>query len=180
MSEHAPLVAAEALTIPVDQGIELRLVGEEMRPELFALIVKNRRHLSPWVSWARTLDTETDKITGWLINATSYLMGIFVEGQLSGMVDIRDLRNPEGAEVGVWVDEDHTGQALATRSLAELIDFARSRHPIKRIRYNTYENNDASSGVAVSLGFRHTSTGINEEARREKRYVKEYDEAKEA
>ncbi len=185
MNEELQLAPSEAPVIPVKAGVELRLVDPETAPEMFALVQKNLGRLEPFVAWADEVYSEEDRFKGFMFQleqynaGTAYPMTIWVDGKPAGMVDIRDIGSEEGAEVGCWIDEDHEGQRIVKDSLIALIDFARARHKIDRIRWTAMEDNDSSLGLAKSLGFEPVSiTPITEgkfEGRNEVIYAKTYE-----
>jgi ribosomal-protein-serine acetyltransferase len=186
MNEEIQLAPPGELTIPVRDGVELRLVDPATSPEMFALIQKNLDRFKPYINWADEVYNEEDRFRGFMFQldqyyaGTAYPMAIWVDSKIVGTVDIRDIGSEDGAEVGYLIDEDYKGQGIVKQSLLTLIDFARSRHQIDRIRLNTMEDNAASRGLAESMGFEVASiTPITEGrfvGRNEANYVKVYEQ----
>ncbi len=185
MTQEIHSALLENLTVPVDRGIELQLVSPELDVEMYALIKKNLDHLSSWISpeIAGAIEAfgEEDRITGHLLQleaynaGNAYPMALYVQDRLAGMVNIRNIGSEEGAEVDYWIDKEHTGKGIASRSVQSLIDFACERHQINKVVLNTYEDNEQSSKLAIRLGFVQEGIKENEEGIWEKHFVKIYE-----
>jgi ribosomal-protein-serine acetyltransferase len=148
------------LTINVGPDLALRLVTQEDADRIFRLVEANRQFLKQWISWAdeRFDDNFNQKLIQNNLDAydagTAYAMGIYAQGKLAGVVDIRNLDGIEEPEIGYWLEEAAQGKGYATRSAQALINYAKRQHGIKKVVLRTMVDNDASSGVAERLGFR--------------------------
>lgn len=153
-------VSQPFLEIPVDEDLTLRLVTLNDADRVHALITANLKFLSPWVGWAdesftREANKEFIRRNLDAYDAgTAYALGIYEEGFLRGVVDIRGIDDSStGVEVGYWLAEDAQGKGLATRSVQTLIDYVRRHHNISYVVLHTMVGNEASVKVAERLGF---------------------------
>lgn len=172
----------ERPVLPIEEGIELRLLGPSNENEVYDAVLKNQAHLKPWVFWAGD-SFGRDVVAKMLAeneagfqNGTAYAMGIYENGRLIGSTDIRGIGSAQGAEIGYWVAEDATGKGLATKATAALIEYAQAHHKIPKIVLHTMVDNKASSRVAEKLGFHFDGLVHNDEYDiEEKRYVRNYE-----
>lgn len=166
------------LTIDIAPDLFLKLVTLEDAETILELVTANREFLGKWVAWAN--DKYDEAFNKQFIQhnldaydaGTAYAMGIYSEGKLVGVVDIRNLDEKEDPEVGYWLVEEAQGKGLATISAQALIDYAKQRHGIKKVVLHTMKNNDASSRVAERLGFLYVGEVMLGDVH-EKRFEKE-------
>jgi len=169
--------ADDNLEIRVDDHVTLRLITQGAASEVYRLIRDNLSYLEPWVGWATEAFDEAanrrfiqDNIDAYH-EGTAYAMGVYDDGALQGVVDIRNLDTPKATpEVGYWLAEKAQGKGLATRSVQALIDFSRAHHDINTIVLHTLPGNEASGRVAERLGFMYEGEVTDENGVREERY----------
>lgn len=101
-----------------------------------------------------------------------YAMGIYVDGQLVGNVDVRDIVNGQSAEVGYLLAEAFTGRGIVTKSMTALMDYVQKKHDMRKFYLNTYADNEASKRVAERLGFALASESLADNGRVEAHYEK--------
>lgn len=160
-----------SLTLPVDESLILRQVEPRYAAETFAVIDRNREHLSRWMAWPaltktvadseayaqRTLDefenrkqlalhvVENDKIiggTGWTD---------WQEGDIQGA-------QYASADIGYWLAADATGRGVMTRCVRRLLDAAFGEFALHRITIRCEVGNAASSAIPRRLGFHFEGT----------------------
>lgn len=170
--------ASSPFALTVDECIELRLHTIDDADNEWALLAKNKEFLNRWVDWATPEYCAADVRRDMADNLSKfksgemYAMGIYVNGNLAGNVDIRDVIDGKTAEVGYLLSEYQTGKGLVTKSLAVLMEYVQRKHSIKTFSLNTYSDNEASKNVAKRLGFEKISEHKTENGKVEYSYEK--------
>jgi ribosomal-protein-serine acetyltransferase len=156
-------------TIPVDKEISLSLPHAEEAEELFSLVDKNRAHLREflgWVDFSRTAsDTKLfieENLPLWL-ELHSLHLSIRMGSKLIGAVGLHqvDFTN-RSAFIGYWLDQDHQGMGIMTKSVKALMDYGIKELNLHRMQILCATHNTRSEGVAIRLGF--TKEGILKDA----------------
>jgi len=93
---------------------------------------------------------------------TGYGYGIFVEGRLSGEINLNIVqRGPfQSAYVGYWIDEVCAGQGYTPEALVCLAKAAFEELHLHRIQVSIIPRNTASRRVAEKLGLRDEGTAL--------------------
>jgi len=146
-------------------NITLRQLGKIDAPSLFALTDKNRGYLRQFLPWLDRTKTAAD--TEWFI--TNSLKGakekkcadygIYYQDELVGAIGFHsmDYENKK-TTIGYWLDKEHQGKGIMTRSVKILINFAFTELGLNRIQINCAPENTKSSAIPKRLGF--TKEGI--------------------
>lgn len=164
--------------LAVDDHIELRLHTVEDADEEWRFLSENMQFLSQWVDWAQPTYTAADVRRDMGENLSKYqvgemyVMGIYIDDELVGNVDIRDIVDGDSAEVGYLLGEAHTGKGIVTRSMQTLMDYVQDKHNVPTFYLNTYSDNEASIRVAERLGFKLKNKTETSEGRLESHYVR--------
>lgn len=135
-------------------------------PALHALVVANREHLVPWMSWAReelTLDGYLEFAQGRRAafdrgEDFGYVLCDLDQGTPVGAAGLHTRCGAGGLEVGYWIAEDRCGQGLATEAAAVLTRVAFDHGRVQRVELRAEEGNVASLRVAEKLGFLREGT----------------------
>ncbi len=112
-------------------NITLRQLGKIDAPSLFALTDKNRDYLRqflPWLDRTRTVADTEWFITNSLKGAKEEKCadyGIYCQDTLVGVIGFHsmDYENKK-TTIGYWLDKEHQGKGIMTRSVKILINFA--------------------------------------------------------
>lgn len=132
---------------------------------LFTLTDKNRNYLREFLPWLDRTRAVTD--TEWFINnsltgshdgkCADY--GIYFQDELVGGIGFHSIDHENRkTTLGYWLDKDHQGKGIMTRSVKILIDFAFDDLGLNRIQINCAPENIKSSSIPKRLGF--TKEGI--------------------
>lgn len=151
--------------LPVDEGLELRLLEHRHAKMLFDLTVKNREHLRPYLPWAAHMQavsqTEAYIKTGLeqFARHDGFQAGVFLHGDLVGMVGLHYVRwDTERTELGYWLSEHAQGQGVATRVVRALCDYCFGELGLGRVEIRCATANTRSRRVPERLGF--TQEGV--------------------
>ena len=159
----------DRLTLRVDDSVVLRQIAESDAEVLMALIDLNRSSLREWLPW---VDFTTDirhvvRFIGRSIaqaaDDNGLTFGIVCDGVLAGVLgqDHVDSLNRK-TELGYWLDPEHRGRGIVTRSTARLTDYAFTDQDCNRVVLHCAVGNVKSRAVAERLGF--VQEGILREA----------------
>lgn len=138
------------------EGVVLRQFVEADAVPLFALVDRNRPHLSQWddQTSAKYPDLASAQAS---INAPrnpkKLRFGIWEGDVLVGTVNLTPHSN-ELAEVGYWVGREFGKRGLATIATVALVRYARRAMRFRRITAATVPANIASRKVLLKAGFR--------------------------
>ncbi len=146
--------------IPVDDGLELRLVRDGDAPEIFRATEANRAHLREWLPWVdatRTVaDTQAfvDRSLEQVRASDGFQARIVSDAEFAGIIgyhyyDWRNLRT----EIGYWLQESFQGRGIMTRSTKALVDFAFDHLGMNRVEIRAATDNRRSRAVPERLGF---------------------------
>ena len=159
----------DRLTLRIDDSVVLRQIAESDAEVLMALIDLNRSSLREWLPW---VDFTTDirhvvRFIGRSIaqaaDDNGLTFGIVCDGVLAGVLGQHhvDALNRK-TELGYWLDPEHRGRGIVTRSTARLTDYAFTDQDCNRVVLHCAVGNVKSRAVAERLGF--VQEGILREA----------------
>ena len=151
--------------MPVDEGLELRLLEHRHARLLFDLTVRNRQHLRPYLPWAAHLQavSQTESFIRMGLEQFArhdgFQAGVFLNGDLVGMVGLHYVRwDTERTELGYWLSEHAQGQGIATRVVQALCRYCFDELGLGRVEIRCAPQNTRSRQVPERLGF--TQEGI--------------------
>ncbi len=146
--------------IPVDDGLELRLVEERDADEIFRATEANRAYLREWLPWVDS--TRSVQETRAFIERSleqvrlsdGFQCRILADGRFAGMIgylyhDWKNLRT----EIGYWLQRDLQGRGIMTRATGALVDFAFENLGLNRVEVRAATDNRRSRAVPERLGF---------------------------
>jgi ribosomal-protein-serine acetyltransferase len=155
--------------LSVAECVELRQIDEDDARDLTDVIDRNRPYLKQWLPW---LDNsagirDTARFIGrsleqaWDNNGLTF--GILFKGKLAGIIGQHYVDEiNRRTELGYWLDADHQGHGIVTRSAARLTDFAFKEQHCNRVIIHCAVGNTKSRAVPERLGF--VQEGILREA----------------
>jgi ribosomal-protein-alanine N-acetyltransferase len=130
--------------------------------ELSALYRENRDFLAPFEP-ARSDDFYTvqgqrerlEQLANDAAAGAGWRFSIVDGGAIVGTINVSDvIRGPmQVANVGYWVAREHNGRGLATRAVADVIEFAFGEAALHRLEAGTLPDNLASQRVLEKNGF---------------------------
>ncbi len=151
--------------MPVDEGLELRLLEHRHARLLFDLTVRNREHLRPYLPWAAHLQavSQTESFIKMGLEQFArhdgFQAGVFLNGELVGMVGLHYVRwDTERTELGYWLAEHAQGQGIATRVVQALCRYCFDELELGRVEIRCAPQNTRSRRVPERLGF--TQEGV--------------------
>ena len=129
---------------------------------LAAAYVRNREHLAEWEP-VRPDDFYTEEgqrayLSGRaeaMAVGAAYTFGLFLEDEIIGCFNLNSVIRGafQSASVGYWVDQDFTGQGLASLAVQRIIDLSRGSLGLHRLEAATLVHNAASQKVLARAGF---------------------------
>jgi ribosomal-protein-alanine N-acetyltransferase len=148
---------------PLDAEHSLRAVRTGDGAALARAYTANRSHLEPWEP-TRSADFFTAE---WQENharqcvedaAAGRSIRFVIEsadGEIRGRMNINNIVRGAfwSADLGYWIDASRTGQGLATRAVAQLLDYARTELRLHRMQAATLLHNIGSQRVLAANGF---------------------------
>lgn len=148
---------------PLDAEHVLRSVRTGDGEALARAYTANRSHLAPWepvrseefftTAWqeAHARQCVEDAATGRSIRFVIES----ADGEIRGRMNINNIVRGAfwSADLGYWVDASQTGRGLATRAVAEVIDYARMELRLHRLQAATLLHNVGSQRVLAANGF---------------------------
>jgi ribosomal-protein-serine acetyltransferase len=142
----------------------LRLVEPRDAEELYAVIARNRAHLSRWMPW---VSTQTLEGTREFIQATRRQLAdddglqtaVVHGGRIAGMVGFHfvDWRN-RSTTIGYWLAEDAQGRGIMTAAVRALVDHAFGPWRLNRVAIHAAPGNARSRAIPLRLGFTEEGT----------------------
>jgi len=136
-------------------------------PLLKAAVDDSRKHLIPWMPWARGDPEPVEKVAGRIRNYRSHFdqgkdfgYGIFKldASQVLGETGLHPRVGEGGIEIGYWIHVDYIGQGFATETSAALTRVAFEVLGVDRVEIHCAPDNKASAAIPRKLGFTHEAT----------------------
>ena len=153
------------MKISITQDLDLRLWQQEDAETYFNLIDKNREYLKKWFSWLDSVKSVEDikkyikESTESFENKTSIDFGIFYKNQSIGSVSANRIdKFHKKADVGYWLDEEHTGKGIMTSSVKVFTDYLFEELDVNRIEIRVIPENIKSWAIPERLGFTYDGT----------------------
>lgn len=152
-------------TLKINEHITLRIRTTDEAQELFDLIMRNKTHLSPWMSWINQTDSEVathlfiEKKFAEFMEKEACDFGIYYDDAMigSGGFHTIDTKNKVGY-VGYWIAKEYEGQGIITLLVRALIETVAKEYNIHRVVIELDVNNVRSRAVPRRLGFTHEGT----------------------
>ena len=150
----------QPLSLTVDHQVLLKSPNIEDAEEVYQLIDSQRDHLGEWLAWVHrttsvrhTLDFIQTSIK---FNAGGQKLTFFIkkDNQIIGSLGfVRiDIQNKK-AEIGYWLDQNHTGKGIVSKSCRQLIHFGFQTLNLNKLIIKAIQENTASLAIPERLGF---------------------------
>lgn len=151
--------------MPVDEGLELRLLEHRHAQMLFDLTVQNREHLRSFLPWVPRMQavSQTESFIKMGLEQFArhdgFQAGIFLRGDLIGMTGLHYIRwDTLRTELGYWLSESAQGQGMATRTVRALCRYSFDELKLNRVEVRCAVQNTRSRRVPERLGFTQEGT----------------------
>jgi ribosomal-protein-serine acetyltransferase len=159
----------QGIKLRVTDSVELRQVVRDDADDLTQLIDRNRKYLREWLPWLdnSTSIIDTARFIGRSIEQAEdnngLTLAIVCDARIAGVIGQHyvDSLNRR-TEIGYWIDYEHQGRGIVTRSTACLTDYAFREQDCNRVILHCAVGNVKSRAVAERLGF--VQEGILREA----------------
>lgn len=155
-----PDTARSERTLKLDDGIEIRWLRTDDADKVYECTVRNREHLSPWMTWIDGVAERSDtykflrSAEKEALERTSFKAGIWRDRTMLGAIDLHDIDwHNRHASIGYWLDSDSTGQGIMTRAVRALVKFAFETLGLYRIEIHVATANLPSRRIPERLGF---------------------------
>lgn len=143
----------------VDDHIELRMMEYSDTNSLYHLIEKNRDYLREWLGWVDRNNSFSDTADFIKFTKNSYAngygvkVGIWYKNNLVGLIDHHEVnRNAKSCQIGYWLDADHQGKGIITKSCIAMIKYA-FKLGMNKVEIRCAEKNFKSRRIPEKLGF---------------------------
>ncbi|MFJ8064468.1 GNAT family N-acetyltransferase [Psychrobacillus sp. NPDC096426] len=144
----------------VDNQIEIELLQQQHKEELFNLVNTNREHLRKWLLWVdkrKTVEDFEPIIPIWInnyANNNGFDAGIRYNGELVGMIGLHfiDWKN-KSTSIGYFLSEKDQGKGIITKSVQTLVKYLFEDLDLHRIEIQVAVNNLKSTAIPTRLGF---------------------------
>ncbi len=145
----------------INEDIEIRQLEESDAAALFALVDRNRAHLSPWLSRRELCETLEDTLS--FINFSleryeftgAFDAGVWHQGHLCGVVSLHIINwEKRRSDIGYWLGAEFQGRGLMTLAVRAVVNYAFDRCRLKRLTIYCAVNNLKSRAIPERLGFK--------------------------
>jgi len=158
--EHSSPLKSKMILLKVDKEIDLKILEMIDAAALFDLVENNRSYLRQWVPWVDSNITREESKA--FIQSTQeqheqnlgFQCGIWFHNQLVGVIGFQriDWMN-RNVEIGYWIDEEHQGLGIVTKSCQVLVEYAFSEYQLNRVQIRCATGNKKSCAIIERLGF---------------------------
>ena len=147
--------------LKVNTDLSLKLRGLSDAKKFFEITNKNRVHLRKWFPWVdatKTVD-DTEKYIQHCLNTfknkKSFDLGIWYKGSWVGSIGFHniDMKNKNG-QIGYWLDKEHEGKGIVTKSTEALINYGFSKLKLNRIEIGCATKNIKSCAIPKRLNLK--------------------------
>ena len=148
-----------ARLLHVENGLDLKLVGEDDAAELFTVVDSNREYLREWLPWLDATNSIEDE-KAFISNSLEEYQkreGVFytirLEGRIIGTISLNwiDWGN-KAAGVGYWLSKNQTG--YVTKSCIRLMEHCFDDLSLHRFVLEAAVDNVPSCDIAERIGMR--------------------------
>jgi len=158
--EPGVIITRNHLTIPVEDGIELRRVSSADCAELYAAIDRNRARLRTWLPWVTDTFSMSDLrefvLQREFDNASrlSLTTNIRCQGKLCGAIGLHEIdERDRNTSIGYWLDEAYEGRGIMTRACRAIMTEGFRQYGLHRIEIRCAAGNARSMAIPRRLGF---------------------------
>ena len=153
------------LLLKVDEKIILKILELDDATTLFNLVESNRSYLREWIPWVDTNVTVEESKT-FIQSARDlhkqnlgFQCGMWLHNQLVGVIGFQriDWMN-RNVEIGYWIDAEHQGLGIVTKSCQTLVDYAFNEYQLNRVQIRCATENKKSCAIIERLGFMKEGT----------------------
>ncbi|WML37472.1 GNAT family protein [Clostridium sp. OS1-26] len=149
----------------IDKELELKLLDNCDRDELFALIDSNRPHLKQWLPWVDGTKSNED-LKGFIdstkqqyINNNGFQLSIWYKGKIAGVIGFHSVNwSNKSTSIGYWLGKEFEGKGIMTRACTVFVDYAFKELKLNRVEIRCAENNYKSRAIPERLGFKNEGT----------------------
>lgn len=137
-----------------DPGLSLRALTVEDADAYYALLDRNRDHLSQLGGYEQEKSATPEWVHDHLATdpAGSLRYGIFLNDELIGRVDLIAV-DPPRYRTSYWLDKDHLGAGHASAAAAALFDYAAKELGATDVYARVTHGNDKALAVLRRLDF---------------------------
>lgn len=146
--------------LPIDQEVELAVLGPNDAQKLFELTQQNIHHLKEWFMWAHQIKNVADSASfidesrQKLKSNRAFDAGIWLSGTLVGAIGFHPINwDNRFVEIGYWIAKPFQGRGLMTRSVTAILQYAYQELQLNRVEICVAVQNQRSRAVAERLGF---------------------------
>ncbi|MFE6169066.1 GNAT family N-acetyltransferase [Viridibacillus arvi] len=144
----------------IDNQIDIVLLQQHNKEELYQLIDINREYLRRWLLWVdkRTSAEDFEKIIPmWITNYANnngFDAGIRYNGKLVGMIGLHYIDwNNKSTSLGYFLSEEAQGKGIITKCVSAIVDYLFNEKDLHRIEIQCAGNNHKSITIPKRLGF---------------------------
>jgi ribosomal-protein-serine acetyltransferase len=154
-----------ANSLPVDDTTVLEVIDYHHAERLYELVKVNRHYLREWLPWVDHMRSVED-FRAYIYNSKQRMaarveMGyvIMVEHALAGRLGLYHI-DPHNkcASIGYWLDQQHQGKGILTRSVQQLIDYSFTELDLNRVEIRCGTENFKSQAIPERLHFKKEGT----------------------
>ncbi len=149
-----------ALSLPVNENIQLHLLEAWHVKEYFALIERNRTYLRHWMKWVDEENSLSKDLEFIQFRRRQFdhnqgcLLGIWYQGHIVGSVGLHTVNwENRKAEIGYWLDAETQGKGFMHGACTALIAYSFREYQLNKVEIHCATENKRSRGVAERLGF---------------------------
>ncbi len=147
--------------VKVSEVLRLSSIERKDAQSIFALIERNRSHLREWLPWL-DFNTSIDDSKIFIENSikqaadrSAQVMTIVYRDSICGVIGFNSIDSLHRVcEIGYWIDADHQGLGIVTKSTATLINLAFTDLGMNKVCIPVAEQNTKSRAVSERLGFK--------------------------
>ncbi|GGG04693.1 GNAT family N-acetyltransferase [Paenibacillus abyssi] len=150
---------------------EMKLLEPQHSEALYQMTERNRLFLQNWFKWVQHVRSEydtrsfIDELSRRQRAGESYGYGVFYEGRLCGVAELRDVNSPDRCgRIGFWLSADEHGKGLMTHACGHLTDYAFDQCGLNRVEIHASADNKKGRLVPERLGY--TLEGIARQAKK--------------
>lgn len=146
-------------THKIDEELSLSLVQPSLAEEIYALVDRNREHLSPWMPWVKSTES-VEQVHSWIKDSlksfaegTGMACAICLQDTIVGVIGYNEIdQSLCKAKIGYWISSEHQNRGIMTRACKHLIDHAFAELKLQKIEIAAARENERSRAVCEKLG----------------------------
>jgi len=154
----------------IDDELQLAIILPHHAAALYTLVDQNRDYLKEWLPWLDAT-TEQQHVAAYIKSAVAQMADgrgltclVVLQAKIVGVVSYNSIdSSTKTGSIGYWLDKDHNGKGLMTKSVEKLIEIGFGELGLRKVEIRCAVGNTKSRSIPERLGMKEEGVIRNTE-----------------